>query len=225
MIRIGPSVRSRDNSLFFTRHRGFTTIELMMSIVLVAIGTALAIPSFRDMVEKRQVTNGAEQLASFINTAQGVSMKTNQVVTVSYNRDDEDDWCIGATVGEDACDCTGADSLAPVCEINSQPFILTNTHAGDRDLVYAMGSSNTGSYSFDPIRGFSPDLDADLTMELRSESQDFRLNLMVNKTGRVTLCSDGDSRDVQGYPACPVVSESGGGDGGRGDGGYVYGEG
>jgi type IV fimbrial biogenesis protein FimT len=196
MIRIGPSVRSRDNSLFFTRHRGFTTIELMMSIVLVAIGTALAVPSFRDMVEKRQVTNGAEQLASFINTAQGVSMKTNQVVTVSYNRDDENDWCIGATVGEVACDCTGADSTA-----------------GDRDLVYAMGSSNTGSYSFDPIRGFAPDLDADLTMELRSESQDFRLNLMVNKTGRVTLCSDGDSRDVQGYPACPVVSESGGGDG------------
>jgi type II secretory pathway pseudopilin PulG len=157
----------------------------MMSIVLVAIGIALAIPSFRDQVEKRQVTNGAEQLASFINTAQGVSMKTNQVVTVSYNRDDEDDWCIGATVGEVACDCTGADSLAPVCEINSQPFILTNTHAGDRELVYAMGASNTGSYSFDPI----------------------------------------DSRDVQGYPACPVVSESGGGDGGRGDGGYVYGEG
>jgi hypothetical protein len=147
-------------------------------------------------------------------------MKTNQVVTVSYNRDDEDDWCIGATVGEVACDCTGADSLAPVCEINSQPFILTNTHAGDRDLVYAMGASNTGSYSFDPIRGFAPDLDADLTMELRSQNEDFRLNLMVNKTGRVTLCSESDGHDVPGYAVCPTVAsepEDPDGGGGFGD--------
>ena len=215
MIRIGLSVRSRDNSLFFTRHRGFTTIELMMSIVLVAIGTALAIPSFRDQVEKRQVTNSAEQLASFINTAQGVSMKTNQVVTVSYNRDDKDDWCIGATLSDVPCDCTGADSTAPSCEINSQPFILTNTHASDRDLVYAMGESNTGSYSFDPVRGFAPDLDADLTMELRSENEDFRLNLMVNKTGRVTLCSESDGHDVPGYAVCPTDPDRGGGFGDR----------
>jgi type IV fimbrial biogenesis protein FimT len=176
----------------------------MMTLVLLGIGTALAVPSYRDMVEKRQVTNGAEQLASFINAAQGVAMKTNEVVTVSYDRDANDNWCVGATVDEIPCDCTGTDGTAPSCEINGQPFILTNTHAGDRDLVYAMGDSDTGSYSFDPVRGFASNLDSDLMVALRSENQDFRLNLMVNQTGRVTLCSDGSDYAVPGYSHCPV---------------------
>jgi prepilin-type N-terminal cleavage/methylation domain-containing protein len=64
MIRIGPSVRSRDNSLFFTRHRGFTVIELMMSIVLVAIGIALAIPSFRSRKDRSPTAPNSWRLSS-----------------------------------------------------------------------------------------------------------------------------------------------------------------
>jgi Tfp pilus assembly protein FimT len=176
----------------------------MMSLVLVAIGLALALPSYRDMVEKRQVTNGAEQLASFINTAQGVAMKTNQVVTVSYDRSGHDDWCVGATEGAVPCDCTGEDPEA-ACEIATQPFVLNNGHAADRELVHAMGASNSGSYSFDPVRGFAPDLDGNLTMELHSNSRDFRLNLVVNSTGRVILCSGDSTRSIPGYQACPVA--------------------
>ena len=204
MIRRILSIRSRGTAphLNCSRHRGFSLVEVMMSLVLVAIGLALALPSYRDMVEKRQVTNGAEQLASFINTAQGVAMKTNQVVTVSYSRTDDDNWCVGATEGAVPCDCTGEDSLA-ACEIASQPFVLNNGHAADRDLVRAMGANDSGSYSFDPVRGFSPDLNGNLMMELRSPSDDFRLNLVVNSTGRVILCSGDSAYSIPGYQACP----------------------
>ena len=202
MIRIGPSVRSRDNSLFFTRHRGFTIIELMMSIVLVAIGTALAIPSFRDQVEKRQVTNGAEQLASFINTAQGVAMKTNQVVTISYARSDHEDWCIGAVSGETACDCGETDTAATdYCQIAAQPFVLNNGHTPDIEFMHAM--TGDGAYAFDPVRGLFLDLDDSLTLELHSTNRDFKLNLMVNSTGRVVLCSKDSEHSVPGYQTCP----------------------
>jgi prepilin-type N-terminal cleavage/methylation domain-containing protein len=71
MTKTTLSVRSKHNTQYCSRHRGFTLVEIMMSLALMAIGIALAIPSYRDMVEKRQVTNGAEQLSSFINTAQG----------------------------------------------------------------------------------------------------------------------------------------------------------
>ena len=40
-------------------------------------------------------------------------------------------------------------------------------------------------------------------MELRSQSGDFRLNLMVNNTGRVTLCSADSAHAVPGYAVCP----------------------
>jgi prepilin-type N-terminal cleavage/methylation domain-containing protein len=184
--------------------RGFSLIEVLMSLVLLGIGMALAIPSYRDMVEKRQITNGAEQLASFINTAQGVSMKTNQVVTVSYSRSDDDDWCVGAIAGTTACDCTQNNVEATdYCQIASQPFILNNGHAGNLELMHAMNGD--GSYAFDPIRGLFMDLDDSLTVELRSPSEDFRLNMVVNSTGRVVLCSDGSEHAIPGYETCPVV--------------------
>jgi len=204
MIRRTLSTRSMGVSPLISRNRGFSLVEVMMSVVLLGIGMALAVPSYRDMVEKRQITNGGEQLASFINTAQGVAMKTNKVVTVSYSRADDDDWCVGAISGTTACDCTEVNIEATdYCQIAAQPFILNNGHAGDLELLHAMNGD--GSYAFDPIRGLFMDLDDSLTVELRSPSEDFRLNLVVNSTGRVTLCSDDASHGVPGYDTCAAV--------------------
>lgn len=194
----------RGHSHQVSRHRGFSLIEVMMSLVLMGIGMALALPSYRDMVEKRQITNGAEQMAAFVNTAQGVAMKTNQVVTVSFSWADEDEWCIGAVNGEDACDCTVTNTAAAdFCQIASQPFVLDNSHTADRNLVYAMSDNGDDLYAFDPIRGLLTELDDSLTVELRSPNEQFRLNLMVNNTGRVTLCSASAEYAVPGYAVCP----------------------
>jgi type IV fimbrial biogenesis protein FimT len=204
MIRRILSIRSRGAAPGNSRSRGFTLVEVLMTVVLLGIGMALALPSYRDMVEKRQVTNGAEQLASFINTAQGVAMKTNQVVTVSYSRSADNDWCVGAISGTTACDCTQTnEAAADYCQIATQPFILNNSHAGDLELMHAMNGD--GSYAFDPIRGLFMDLDDSLTVELRSPNEDFRLNLVVNSSGRVMLCSDGSEHAIPGYKTCPAV--------------------
>jgi len=214
ILSVGPQGRPhfRSNpgrSPVSSRHRGFTLIEVMMSVVLMGIGFALALPSYRDMVEKRQVTNGAEQVASFINSAQGVAMKTNRIVKVSWDHVDDDEWCVGATtvdsLGDDPCDCTGVDAGAPACEIDGEVYLVNQSHAGNRDLMHDMGGEDTGSYTFDPIRGFSPDLVGDVTFSMRSPSDDFRINLMVNETGRVILCSGDTDHAVPGYEPCPPV--------------------
>jgi len=204
-----PYASERGRIPLFCRDRGFTLVEVLMSVVLMGIGVALALPSYRDMVEKRQVTNGAEQVASFINSAQGVAMKTNRFVKVSWDHVDDGEWCIGATVvgnlGDDPCDCTGADESATACAIDGQEFVLNQSSANDRDLMHDIGSEDTGSYTFDPVRGFSPDLAETLTFAMRSPSGDFRLNLVVNRVGRVLLCSDDASHAVPGYAVCNVA--------------------
>ncbi|MEJ8567616.1 GspH/FimT family pseudopilin [Elongatibacter sediminis] len=186
-----------------THQTGFSIIELMMSVVLLAIAMALAVPSYREMVEKRQLTYGAEQLMSFVNSAQSESIKKNRVLTVSYERTDDDDWCAGAVLGTTACDCGQTNTAsADYCAIDSVPWIINNTHAGNHDLVQSM--SGDGAYSFDPVRGLMTDLDDSLVIEMRSDDESYRLQLRVSNTGQVVLCSKDNGHDVPGYPVCPV---------------------
>lgn len=204
MTRMNLGVRPRGYSLTTRRQHGFTMIEVLMSIVLLGISAALAIPSYQDMVEKRQLTNAAEQLSAFINATQGISSRTNQPVTLSFSRDGHNNWCIGATMGEDACDCeeTEADE-SDYCEIDSQPYVLDQDISSGKDLMHSI--SPLGPYSFDPIRGLFSEIDGFLTIEMHSKSRDFRLNLLVNETGRVLLCSKNAADAIPGYDVCPVT--------------------
>jgi prepilin-type N-terminal cleavage/methylation domain-containing protein len=200
MIRCNLSARSRISFHTFRRHRGFTLVEVMMSTVLVAIGTTLAIPSYRDMVVKRQLTNSAEQLASFVSSVQSISTRTNRVVTVSFSRANHEEWCIGAVINADdtACECTQAAS----CTIDGQEFVLDQSLSNGSELVHSITITGD-SYSFDPVRGLA---DGSLTMELHTDSRDFKLNLMVNNTGRVILCSKDAGHAIPGYDVCPLVA-------------------
>lgn len=187
------------------RCKGFSAVEVLMTIVLVALGAALAIPSYQEMMEKRQVTNSAEQLASFINTAQRVAVESNEVVTISYARTGIKDWCIGAITGEEVCDCTETNTAAEgYCQIATQPFIISNDQTGDLDLVHDI--EGDGAYAFDPVRGLFLDLDDSLSLELRSKNADYRLNLLVNSTGRVRVCSEDAAHAVPGYETCQSVA-------------------
>jgi type IV fimbrial biogenesis protein FimT len=188
-----------------SRQTGFTLIEIMMSIVLLAIGAALSLPSYREMVEKRQLTHGAEQIMAFVNSAQMEAMKQNSIVTVSYSRADDNDWCFGATLGATACDCNETTSTeTDFCAIDTAPHVITNANAGNGDLVKSI--TGDGAYSFDPVRGILTDLDDSLAVEMSSNNQDYQLNLTVSNTGQAILCSKDASHKVPGYGVCPGAS-------------------
>lgn len=186
------------------RQHGFSIIELMMSVILLAVAMALAVPSYRDMVEKRQLTHGAEQFMAFVNSAQSESIKQNRVLTVSYSRTADDNWCAGAVLGAMACDCAQTNvAAADYCAINSVPWIINNNHAGNRDLVKSM--TGDGAYSFDPVRGLMVDADDALAVEMHSDSGGYRMELRVSATGQVVLCSKDAGHSVPGYPVCPAA--------------------
>ena len=114
-----------------------------MSVVLMGIGVALALPSYRDMVEKRQVTNAAEQLASFVNTAQGISMKRNRDVTIKYKYEDADSLVRWRATLDAECTCLDPEA-EDYCEIDSQAFVLDNSHTGSLELLHSMGTESEG---------------------------------------------------------------------------------
>jgi prepilin-type N-terminal cleavage/methylation domain-containing protein len=105
----------------FSKHTGFTLIELMLVLAVVAIITSFALPSYRTLIEKRQATSGAEQLAGFVSTAQFEAVKRNENISVSFTRIDSDTWCVGKVSGTAACDCGELDPEAnSACVIGSR---------------------------------------------------------------------------------------------------------
>ena len=203
---LNSGARSLDYSHRITMQSGFTLVEVMLTVVMIALTLALAIPSFKDQVDKRHLTNATEQIVSFVNTTQGIASRTNQVITVSYSRTDANEWCVGATVGDTPCDCTETESdAADFCAIDGQKYVLDNTHTGNLELMNAINGD--GAYAFDPIRGIFTDMNDALEMKLRSRDDDFRLNVQVNSVGRVTTCSDSASHAVPGYHICSEESD------------------
>lgn len=182
----------------FSTQRGFTLIELMLVIAVVAIITSFALPSYRTLIEKRQVTSGAEQLAGFISTAQIEAVKRSENITVSFTRTASDTWCVGMVSGTTACDCTLTPGTED-CLIDSQVRIFNQDNFNYPDI---MQPQSDWAFTYDPARGLQqPPNPVDL--KLLSEDNTYSMNVEVSVTGRVKICNDASANiKVPGFKSC-----------------------
>jgi type IV fimbrial biogenesis protein FimT len=63
--------------------RGFTLIELMITISLMSILLALAIPSYQRFIQKARIDTEATNLQSFLMSARGEAIKRGQNIWIS----------------------------------------------------------------------------------------------------------------------------------------------
>ncbi len=65
-----------------TRSRGFSLLELMITITVMAILLAIAVPSFRDVVHRNQVSSASNALLASVNYARGEAITRGQLVSM-----------------------------------------------------------------------------------------------------------------------------------------------
>jgi len=182
-------------------NRGFTVLELMITTVILAIGVALAVPTYTNVMQRRETTAQAEGLAAFMSFAQSEAIKYNQLISVHLTWTDEKDWCIGAVEGKAPCDCEDGVDDDNYCSLNEVEKIMRSpaeTKAGmttaipDRTLV------------FDPVRGTMTELDlaTNHAAILTSDNENWSLQVGVEVTGRIHICNPDPTKSVPGYPAC-----------------------
>ena len=182
--------------------KGFSASELMVTVGLMGILTGLATPSYQDVIEKRRITNGAEQIAAFVSTVQSESVKRNELATVSYVGQEDGSWCIGAVLGQTPCNCLESDPAnAGFCSIDSTDWVLRDSDIQAKNLISSM--SGDGSYAFDPVRGVFVDPSDSLVLGLDSGEGQFRMNLSVIATGKVAVCLATPSDHIPGFDDCP----------------------
>lgn len=174
--------------------KGFTLIELMVSIAVLAILLIVAIPSFVDFRERVAVRGAGDQMVSFWANAKLEAIKRDQPITVSI-RTSGADMCLGASTTAALCTCFAAAGAATTCDVARYP---DPTAQKDWRGVTAVGTPTLGQSSgmatIDPKRGHL--LDArdvgGLTVQSDGEKA-FRLRLYVDRWARPYLCAPTNS--------------------------------
>ena len=205
----------------FSIIKGFTVIELMVVVAIIAIVTSLALPSYRAILEKRQVTSGAQQVTAFLSAAKMEAIKRNEKVAISTYVD-ANEWCMGFVAydanepdaGSD-CDCTLNDPAAvgacAVDEFGDGTMVLRVLRGSQLNKPVNMTAIDLGGGDdmviFDPIRGMlvaDDTVPMPLEMKLLSKHETYALNIQLTATGRVTVCSDMTAADINvpGYDDC-----------------------
>jgi len=158
------------------RNSGFTVIELMIAVALLAILTALALPSFRSFILNNRLAGQANEIVAASQLARSEALKRGVDVTVCSSKDGQTcdgDFNEGYIV---LADPGGADEVIRVYPAPGDAFVFT---------------PSSGQASFDP-QGFSvqPDgspatAEATLLMTLPGCTTNNARQILVQTTGRI----------------------------------------
>ena len=171
------------------RTRGFSMIELLITVALVAILTALALPSFRELLIGMNVTTLTNDLVAALNTAKVEAVKRGLPVAVVSNSNGSE-WTSGWKIKADtARDGSYATTLAEHDAVKA---------------TYSVFAKATGSGGNDSRAAFSP------VGTLQSATAfDFSVcrpvvNAKITESRRINVGGGGtisSRRDVTGSPA------------------------
>jgi prepilin-type N-terminal cleavage/methylation domain-containing protein len=184
---------------------GFTLIELMVVLAVVAVISLLAVPSFISFRQRSTLRGAAEQAQSFWNQARLEAAKRNSLVKVGvYSSSGQ--FCLGATTStidatdhDEPCNCLSSGA----CNIAVFPAIDPSTGSRQEEWrgVTLVGTptlgENSGAAVIESRRTtlIDPDMAGAVTLQSPPGSNTYRLNLHVDRQGRSTLCESNAATD------------------------------
>ncbi len=156
-------------------NQGFTLIELMIAIMVLAIVVGIGVPSFITQIRNSELTTYTNELVHSLTLARSEAVKSLKTVTVASNGGD---WSDGWTV-------TRGGFL--VREFNSPP--ATGTIAG---------ANGVDPITFHPMGNVTAAECFDITV---TDATNVR-SVMVSASGRATTCTADCATVASDYSAC-----------------------
>lgn len=182
--------------------RGFTLVELMVTLAVMAILMTAAVPSFVDFFERNRVRGAADGVISLVSDARAEAVKNALDVNISMAGAGTA-WCIGGNAATPpsggqpagvaaACDCTDSDACLvsgqrlavdvgqfPDIAIDGGPLALIFDHT--LGVVSPMGTS---------------------TVLLTSPRGKYDISVQVNSLGQARMCTPAGSPTMSGVAPC-----------------------
>jgi type IV fimbrial biogenesis protein FimT len=193
------------------RQRGFTLIELMVTITVLAVLLGLAVPSLREWIVGTRVRTTADSMQNGLRLAQAEAVRRNRLV-VFYLTNDAPRF--DATVAENGRNW--AVQTVPLPGDDGDPFIAGGSlgDAGNGVTVTSVGAaslcfSGLGvQVSPTPALTAPPGVDCSApgaaTFEIRHANPDRALNVIVSFGGQVRMCNPARTLSADNPDGCPA---------------------
>jgi type IV fimbrial biogenesis protein FimT len=155
-----------------TPSAGFTLVELVVTLIVLAIIASLAAPAFSELLERRRLIGAAEALYAQVLFARSESIKQSQPFFVETTGSGGAPWNVVVRDGVDE-----------VYRLESQAF---------RDRVQLTAApASPDVFGFDPVRGLTVDDAGESTSALFQVSldPDRVMEIRVNPIGRIRICA------------------------------------
>ena len=183
--------------------RGFTLIELAVTIAVTFIFFIMAFPSFAGLKQRSAIRGAGDQVLGFWNEARFEAVKRNQMVKVGFVRVGVSGFCMGAaTTSNEAdstpCDCSTANPSSNACDVARYPSDQSQwqqvTLAG-ASLGGSNGVANLRAVVIEPKRTALTEAGDVGAISLASPPGQlaYKLNLRVDTLGRGLLCESSTS--------------------------------
>lgn len=125
------------------RHwRGYTVIEVMITLALLGVMTALAVPSFRELIDRNHLSAAANDLVSAFLATRSEAVKRECRVWIIRNGTIDSRWDAGwtANVLADIDGCTALELIRH--ETSSNLNIATNGNIGNQVIFLPDGRAD-----------------------------------------------------------------------------------
>lgn len=139
--------------------RGFTLLELLITLTIIAILVTIAVPSFADMQTKLRILGAANSLTSDLHLARMEAIKRNQTIFIVFKNTESANWCYGLDDNPQACDCSKGEVGIGTgnCEIGNSTDALSRVVKGVNEFkgVELKKANFSGKQHtlFDEVRG------------------------------------------------------------------------
>lgn len=191
--QIQAQKKNAGESISMTRSLGFTLIEAMITMAILTIIAAIALPNLTTALENGRIRGSADQITNLLYFAKSEAIRQNKVISINFASS-----CIGIKSGPTNCNCT-ITSTADATYCSTRRLDITSLGINGGSLT-----PSVSNLAISPIRGTLATSTAGESLPatiVLTSAKGKSATIGINALGRFSSCTS-STQKIPGMATC-----------------------